>query len=179
MENQQTILFSNDTSVEKVLFLDREPKKPSSSKSSKGAQLGLYVFLALMLVGVVYFAARDIKIAGILILVMLIVSVIFGLTTSKKTKEEPPQSVHPLGEHINWHYDFYEEYFTAKSDGNEDRINYSDITNIGDTGAAYQIKAQNNYTLKKAGFNNGDEQRFVDIMRDKTNAALFLRDVQR
>ena len=92
--------------------------------------------------------------------------------------ENTVQDTHVLNEHFQWHYDFYDDRFTAEMNGERAEVLYADITKVNDTGSSYQIRADKNYTIKKSGFSPADEQQVVTMLRQYP-AGMFLMNVSR
>ncbi len=176
MDNK--ILFSNDTQVEKVLYVDGQHNDHDTANSKIASAFMLaYVMIVVIILALV--GATDLKWWIILIIGAALVTITTVLRVLFISMgENTVQDTHVLNERFDWHYDFYEDRFTAEMNGEKNEILYADVSRINDTGSSYQLKADKNYTIKKTGFSPADEQQFVSIFR-QFPAGMFLMNVSR
>ncbi|MBR1422470.1 MAG: YcxB family protein [Ruminococcus sp.] len=174
----KNILFSNNTTVEKVLYVDGMHDEHDES-NDKIASSFLLAYVIIIVIILILLGATHLK----WWIILSIGFVLILITTVLRVKlismgENTRQDTHVTGEKINWKYDFYDEYFTAEKDGEKLTVRYEDITKVNDSGSSYQIKADQNYTIKKSGFSPADEQSLVNILRQYP-AGMFLMNVTR
>ncbi|MBQ6634015.1 MAG: YcxB family protein [Ruminococcus sp.] len=171
-------LFSNETTVEKVLYVDGMHSDHDDA-NSKIAQAFMLAYAIIIVVVIALLAGTDLK-------WWISVLIGFGLTlitTVLRVKlitmgEISKQDTHVTGEKYFWRYDFYEEGFTAEKDGEKTNVRYEDVSRINDTGSSYQIRAgEQNFTVKKSGFSPAEEQRMVELFK-RYPCGMFLKDVQ-
>ena len=175
---EKKILFSNDTNVEKVLYVDGQHNEHDES-NSKIASAFMLAYALIIVIILVLLGSTDLK----WWVVLLIGAGLTAATTVCRVLfismgENTVQDTHVLNEHFQWHYEFYEDRFTAEMNGERTEVLYSDITKVNDTGSSYQIRADKNYTIKKTGFSPADEQQFVTMLRQYP-AGMFLTNVSR
>ena len=159
-------LFTNDTEIEKVAsFAAAEHEK--QTKRRPIVIIATAVMVA-MLFTLIYLLPGKYKAA-----VGLLAGVLFGAAVIKlwlqSSGEKTGGSITNVGlirtgESEAFHYEFYEKCFTVTVKEKKEH-DYSDIASIRDIGGAYQIKtADASYTVKKAGFSEGGNQRFKELM---------------
>ncbi len=177
MENN--ILFSNNTTVEKVLYVAGMHNEHDES-NKRIASSFLLAYAIIIVAILILLGGTDLK-WWIVLLIGLGLTVITTILRVKLISmgENTRQDTHVTGEKFNWRYDFYEDHLTAEKDGEKHEIRYEDITKINDSGSSYQLRAADeNYTIKKSGFSPADEQKMVNILRQYP-AGLFLMNVTR
>ncbi|MBR1562356.1 MAG: YcxB family protein [Ruminococcus sp.] len=175
---EKIILFSNDTNVEKVLYVDGQHNEHDEANSKIASAFWLAYILVIVIL-LVLIGATELKWWIILLIGLAMIS---AVTVCRvlfiSMGENTVQDTHVLNEHFQWHYDFYDDRFTAEMNGERAEVLYADITKVNDTGSSYQIRADKNYTIKKSGFSPADEQQFVTMLRQYP-AGMFLMNVSR
>ncbi len=170
-------LFSNETTVEKVLYVDGMHSDHDES-NSKIAQAFMLAYAIIIVVVIALLAGTDLK-WWISVLIGFALTLITTLLRVKLISmgEVSKQDTHVTGEKVLWRYDFYEQGFIAENGGERSNVRYEDVTRINDTGSSYQIRAgEQNFTVKKSGFSPADEQRMVELFK-RYPCGMFLKDV--
>lgn len=161
------VILKNETYVEQVAVFQKD-KEYMETQAENQKMINAIVYVAALAVTFIIWKIFDLSIIITLIIgvvLLIICAVVMGQLTKKGDK--PSQSIYNVGEKIRWMYAFYEDFFIAENEEGKEKIEYSQIMSVKDTGAGYQIKGNKNYTLKRSGFNGEDEWKFVDLMKKK------------
>ena len=156
----------NETTVEKVLSLDAGHKE--SAKRSKAMTL---VFIVCVAVGIGSIAFLPWKHAVTALLfavaVCVICFVVYFKATSSSDSDPDKASIIRTGDTFVYRYEFTETGFTV-SGNTEKTVNWEEVTLIRNIGNAYQIKAgDEHFTVKKQGFENGNDKAFKALLESK------------
>ena len=106
---EKNILFSNDTNVEKVLYVDGQHNEHDEANSKIASAFWLAYILVIVIL-LVLIGATELKWWIILLIGLAMIS---AVTVCRvlfiSMGENTVQDTHVLNEHFQWHYDFYEK----------------------------------------------------------------------
>lgn len=170
------ILFSNKSCIEKVTIFERKDRSNFSLdlvlKHRLLAVICFLIFAAASVAASIMPGSGRLTAVRIVLYCFTVIYLVKIFLPQRGPRdidllEKDRSEVYQTGESTEWIYDFYENAFTVKcSDTDEEKtIDYSEISSVRDAGASYQIKCDKNYTLKKSGFTEGGEKKFIGIMK--------------
>ena len=164
---EEKILFTNDTSVEVMAsFAAAAREKP---RKNGAMTIAAAVVMVLFACAMIYFVPLKVKFAVSFIVFIVMAAVLIGLFKGSKTVESASGlGIASTGETKSWHYDFCEESITALCGEEKTVVSYGDIESVRDIGGSFQIKhPEGRMTFKKAGFSEGGESMFRQLMKKK------------
>ncbi|MBR1383168.1 MAG: hypothetical protein IJ555_05075 [Ruminococcus sp.] len=160
-------LFTNETTIENIISsagFSSEPRR----KRSVGMIIAMAITVVLTVIIIIFLPSSMKLFGGIVISILMAVAVVEMWIKSPKPKEGSTKLSQAgfirTGNSKLFSYSFTENDFTVSSDETE-TVSIEDIISVRDIGGAFQIKTPlKNYTLKKAGFSDGGEKKFHDLM---------------
>ena len=160
-------LFTNTTEIEKVASYAAFGREKHRRRS------GIIIIATVIMVAIalvmVLIMPREYRLVAGIVAFLLFGAAIVGLWLKAPKASGGESAMSELGyirtgDTVSYSYEFYEKSFSVTTDERKE-YEFSRLLAVRDIGGAYQIKtADASYTLKKAGFSEGGEQKFRALM---------------